>query len=59
MALSDIVSDQSKATASTEKLTDQLMDYLDTNLDATIRYHLSDMILNIHSGASYLSVKNA
>jgi hypothetical protein len=39
--------------------TNQLMDYLATHLDATIRYHASDMILHIHSDASYLSVSNA
>ena len=30
-----------------------------THPDATIRYHASDMILNVHLDASYLSVKNA
>jgi hypothetical protein len=34
-------------------------DYLATHPDATIRYHVSDMILHIHSDASYLSVSNA
>jgi acyl transferase domain-containing protein len=33
--------------------------YLETHPDATIRYHASDMILHIHSDASYLSVSNA
>jgi hypothetical protein len=36
-----------------------MLDYLATHLDATIRYHASNMILNIHSDASYLSVSNA
>jgi hypothetical protein len=36
-----------------------LLDYLATHPDATIRYHASDMILHIHSDASYLSVSNA
>jgi hypothetical protein len=35
------------------------LDYLTTHPDATIRYHASDMILHIHSDASYLSVSNA
>jgi hypothetical protein len=35
------------------------LDYLATHPDATIRYHASDMILHIHSDASYLSVLNA
>jgi hypothetical protein len=30
-----------------------------THPDATIRYHASDMILHIHSDASYLSVSHA
>jgi hypothetical protein len=34
-----------------------MVDYLATHPDATIRYHASDMILNIHSDASYLSVQ--
>jgi hypothetical protein len=37
----------------------QLLDYLETHPDATIRYHAFNMILHIHSDASYLSVSNA
>jgi hypothetical protein len=33
--------------------------YLATHPDATIRYHKSDMILHIHSDASYLFVYHA
>jgi hypothetical protein len=36
-----------------------MLDYLATHMDATIRYHAYDMILYIHSDASYLSVSNA
>jgi hypothetical protein len=36
-----------------------MLDYLATHPGATIRYHASDMILHIHSDASYLSVSNA
>jgi hypothetical protein len=36
-----------------------MLDYLATHPDAAIRYHASDMILHIHSVASYLSVSNA
>jgi hypothetical protein len=36
-----------------------MLDYLATHPDATIRYHASDMVLHIHSDASYLSVSNA
>jgi hypothetical protein len=39
--------------------TNQLLDYLATYPDATIRYHASDMILHIHSNALYLSVSHA
>jgi hypothetical protein len=35
-----------------------MLDYSATHPDATIRYHASDMILHIHSDASYLSVSN-
>jgi hypothetical protein len=37
----------------------QLLDYLATHPDATVRFHASDMILNAHSDASYLSEANA
>jgi hypothetical protein len=36
-----------------------MLDYLATHPEATIRYHASDMVLHIHSDASYLSVSNA
>ena len=39
--------------------TKQLLDYLATHPDATVRFHPSDMILNIHSDASYLLAVNA
>jgi hypothetical protein len=35
-----------------------MLDYLATHPDATIRYHALDMVLHIHSDASYLSVSN-
>jgi hypothetical protein len=35
------------------------LDYLATHPDAAIRYHASDLILHIHSEASYLSVSKA
>jgi hypothetical protein len=43
----------------TQAATNQLLDYLATHPDATIRYHASDMIIHIHSDASYLPVSNA
>ena len=36
-----------------------MFDYLATNPDATIIFHSLDMVLNIHSDASYISAKNA
>jgi hypothetical protein len=59
MPLNDIATEQTKATEKTQAATNQLLDYLVTHPDATIGYHASDMILHIHSDASYLSVSNA
>jgi hypothetical protein len=59
MPLNDIATEQSKATEKTQAATNQVLDYLATHPDATIRYHASDMILHIHSDASCLSVSNA
>jgi hypothetical protein len=58
MPVNDIVTEQTKATEKTQAATNQLLDYLATHPDSTIRYHASDMILHIHSDASYLSVSN-
>jgi hypothetical protein len=57
--LNDIATEQTKTTEKTQAATNQLLDYLATHPDATIRYHASDMILQIHSDASYLSVSHA
>jgi hypothetical protein len=59
MPLNDIATEQTKATEKTQAATNQLLDYLATHPDAAIRYHVSDMILHIHSDASYLLVSNA
>jgi hypothetical protein len=59
MPINDIATEQTKATEKTQAATNQLLDYLATHPDATIRYHASDIILYIHSDASYLSVSNA
>jgi hypothetical protein len=56
--LNDIATEETKVTERTQAATNQLLDYLVTRPDATIRYHASDMILHIHSDASYLSVSN-
>jgi hypothetical protein len=58
MQLNDIATEQTKATEKTRAATNQILDYLATQPDATIRYHVSNMILHIHSDASYLSVSN-
>jgi hypothetical protein len=57
--LNDIAAEQTKATEKTQAATNQLLGYLATHPDAIIRYRASDMILHIHSDASYLSVSNA
>jgi hypothetical protein len=50
---------QTKATEKTQAATNQMLDYLATHPDATIRYHASDMVFHIHSDGSYLPVSNA
>jgi hypothetical protein len=59
MPLNDIATEQTKATEKTQAATNKMLDYLATHPDATIRYHASDMILHIHSDASYLLVSIA
>jgi hypothetical protein len=58
MPLKNIATEQTKATKKTQAATNQMLDYLATHLDATIRYHAPNMIMDIHSDASYLSVSN-
>ena len=53
-ALSAIASEQAKPTEKTLKQVHQLLDYMHTNPNAVIRFRASDMILNVHSDASYL-----
>jgi hypothetical protein len=59
MALSSIAIEQANGTTSTMEKAKQLLDYLATHPDATIRFRASDMIMNVHSDASYLSESNA
>jgi hypothetical protein len=59
MPLNDIATEQTKATEKTQAATNQMLDYMANHPDATIRDHASDMILHIHSDASYLSISNA
>ena len=61
MTLSTIAREQTKATEQTNLSVHQMLDYCATHPDAnaTIRFHASDMILNIHSDASYLNEPEA
>ena len=54
-ALGSISAQQSKGTDKTYADTLWLLNYAATHLDSKIRYTASDMILYIHSDASYLS----
>jgi hypothetical protein len=59
MALSSIVIEQTKGTTSMTEKAKHLLDYLATIPNATIWYRASDMIMNVHSDASYLSEADA
>jgi hypothetical protein len=59
MVLSDIASQQNKPTEKTMQRVNQFLDYMATNPNATICYRALDMILNLHSDASYLSAADA
>ena len=54
-ALSTISSQQSKPTKNTMQAVQQLLDYCHTHPNSKIRYTQSNMILKLHSDASYLS----
>ena len=58
-ALNELGSQQANPTARTAQLIAQFLDYAATHQDAVIRYTPSDMILHVHSDASYLSVINS
>ena len=58
LALSDIASEQANPTKKTMKRVCQLLDYMAIHPEAKIRFHASDMMLNVHSDASYLSAAN-
>jgi hypothetical protein len=59
MPLNDLAKEQTKATEKSQAASNQLLSYLPTHPDATIRYNASNMELHIHSEAFYLSVSNA
>ena len=58
-ALSSIASQQANATEKTKQACKQLLDYVATHPNATIRFIASDMVLALHSDASYLSEPKA
>jgi hypothetical protein len=55
MPINVLASEQSKATEVTANKVIKLLNYCNTHPETKIRYHASDMILHIHSDASYLS----
>ncbi len=57
--ISAIASQSSKPTEDTMQQTLQLFDYLATQEDAVLSYHASNMVLAVHSDASYLSKPKA
>jgi hypothetical protein len=59
MALSEIAPQQAVPTKNTMECVNQFLDYMWTHPDAIIWYRASDMILNVHSDASYLSAPKA
>eukprot|EP00957_Ditylum_brightwellii_P020894 1575570-Ditylum_brightwellii.AAC.1 len=59
VAISTITAAQSKGTEATAKALEHLLDYCASHPDVTIRYTPSDMLLKVHSNASYLSTPEA
>jgi Reverse transcriptase (RNA-dependent DNA polymerase) len=59
VALSTLAAAQTKGTENTMNALMQLLDYAATHPNAAIRYHKSEMILYVHSDASYLSEPQA
>jgi hypothetical protein len=58
-ALNEIAAQQAKPTEKTMERVNTFLDYMATHPDAVIRYYASDMVLNVHSDASYLTAANA
>ena len=58
-ALSSIASEQNAPTKNTMKKVKRFLDYAASQEEAIITYRASDMVLSIHSDASYLSERNA
>jgi hypothetical protein len=55
VALSTLASAQATGTAATVEAVHRLLDYCATHPDAEVRFHASDMVLQVSSNASYLS----
>jgi hypothetical protein len=59
VALGTIAEQQAKGTEAAARAILHLLNYCRTYPDATLRYHASEMVLWIHSDASYLSASKA
>jgi hypothetical protein len=59
MPINVLASKQSKVTKVTANKVIKILNYCNTHPETKIRYHASDMILHIHSDASYLSENEA
>jgi hypothetical protein len=59
MPVNVLASEQTQAAAETADKIIKLHNYCTPHPEATLRYHVSDMILNIHIDASYLSEREA
>jgi hypothetical protein len=59
VALGSLAAAQAQGTQATAKACTKLLNYAATHPEATIRFKASDMILHIHSDASYLSEPKA
>jgi hypothetical protein len=59
VALSTLDSAQAHSTAATADTIHQLLDYCATHPGAEVRFHSSDMVLQVNSDASYLSEPEA
>ena len=59
VALSAITSEQAYPTRATMKKVDQFLDYAASHEQAVLTYEASDMVLAVHSDASYLSESKA
>jgi hypothetical protein len=55
VVLSSLASQQTKATQCTAHDANKFLNYCATHPDTTIHYYASDMVLNVHSNASYNS----